>query len=261
MPKAKAAAMKALQVDDSLAEAHASLAFVQLYYEWDWAGAEKSFQRAIELNPNYAPARQWYPHLLMSRGRTSDAISEATRAAEIDPLSLPALMNLGWQYHWLRQYDLAIERLQKVLEIDPNFEQAHWGLGLALEGKKSVKEAAAEFQRATDLSGGNPVYLAALGRAYAIGGKRADALEVRSQLENNRATSRVTGWRRFRPRSATGLKLSSGWRRLMRNAPADSSGLGSTLEWTACTQIRVSPASSAASGCRMHGRPTHRRRG
>jgi TolB-like protein/Tfp pilus assembly protein PilF len=95
MPKAKSAALKALEVDDSLSEAHASLAFVELYYEWDWAGAEKSFRRAIELNPNYAPAYQWYSHLLMSGGRTSDAISAAKRAAEIDPLSLPAVLNVG----------------------------------------------------------------------------------------------------------------------------------------------------------------------
>jgi TolB-like protein len=137
MPKAKAAAAKALEIDNSLAEAHASLAFVQLYYEWDWPGAEKSFERAIELNANYAPAHQWYSHLLMSRGRTNDSISQAKRAAEIDPLSLPAIMNVGWQYDWSRHYDLSIEWLRKVLEIEPNFEQARWALGLAYEGKRN----------------------------------------------------------------------------------------------------------------------------
>jgi TolB-like protein/Tfp pilus assembly protein PilF len=183
MPKAKSAAMRALEIDDSLAEAHASLAFVRLYYDWDWAGAEKAFQRAIELNPNYAPAPQWYSHLLMSRGRTDEALSEAKRAAEIDPLSLPAAMNLGWQYHWARQYDLAVKCLRKALEIDPNFEQGRWGLGLAYEGKGLIEEAATEFQKAVNLSGGNPVYAAALGHAYAIGGKKAEAMRTRAELE------------------------------------------------------------------------------
>jgi TolB-like protein len=183
LPKAKSAAMRALEIDDSLAEAHASLAFVRLYYDWDGSGAEKAFQRAIELNPNYAPARQWYSHLLMASGRTNESITEAKRAAEIDPLSLPAAMNVGWQYQWSRQYDLAVEHLRKALEIDSNFEQGHWGLGLAYEGKRLVEEAASEFQKAINLSGGNPVYAAALGHAYAIGGKKAEAMRTRAELE------------------------------------------------------------------------------
>ena len=152
MPKAKFAATRALEIDDSLAEAHASLAFVRLYYDWDWSGAGKAFHRAIELNPNYAPARQWHSHLLMARGKTNESISEAKRAVEIDPLSLPAAMNVGWQYHWSREYELAVENLRKVLELDANFEQAHWGLGLAYQGKGLVEEAAAEFRKAVDLS-------------------------------------------------------------------------------------------------------------
>jgi len=183
MPKAKSAALKALEVDDSLSEAHASLAFVELYYEWDWAGAEKSFRRAIELNPNYAPAYQWYSHLLMSGGRTSDAISAAKRAAEIDPLSLPAVMNVGWQYHWAREYDSAVEHLRRVLQINPNFEQAHWALGLAYVGQAKMEEAVAELQKAIALSGGNSVYVAGLGDAYASGGNKAEAIRLRSQLE------------------------------------------------------------------------------
>jgi TolB-like protein/Flp pilus assembly protein TadD len=183
MPKAKSAALKALQVDDSLSEAHASLAFVELYYEWNWAGAEKSFRRAIELNPNYAPAYQWYSHLLMSGGRTSDAIVAAKRAAEIDPLSLPAVLNVGWQYHWAREYDSAVEQLRRVLQINPNFEQAHWALGLAYVGQAKMEEAVAELQKAIALSGGNSVYVAGLGDAYALGGNKAEAIRLRSQLE------------------------------------------------------------------------------
>jgi TolB-like protein len=194
MPKAKSAAMKALEIDDSLAEAHASLAFVQLYYEWDWSGAEISFRRAIELNPNYAPAHQWYSHLLMSSRRTNEAISEAERAAEIDPLSLPASLNVGWQYGWSRQYDPSIEWLRKVLEIEPNFEQARWALGLAYEGKGMIKEAATEFQKAVDLSGGNPVYEAALGRVYAIGGNKPDAMRIQDQLEKESKSKYVSAY-------------------------------------------------------------------
>ena len=192
MPKARAAAQKALEIDDSLAEAHASIAFVRLYYDWDRAASENAFQRAIALNPNYAPAHQWYSHLLMSAGRTSEAIASARRAAEIDPLSLPAGMNLGWQYYWSRQYDLAIERHRKVLEIDQNFEQGHWGLGLAYQGKGLSQEAAFEFQKAADLSGSNPVYVAALGQARALGGAKEAALAIRARLEEQSKTRYVS---------------------------------------------------------------------
>ncbi|HKY28324.1 MAG TPA: protein kinase [Pyrinomonadaceae bacterium] len=183
MPKAKAAAMKALDIDDSLAEAHTSLAFVRLYYDWDWAAADRGFQRAIELNPNYAPAHQWYSHLLMTRKKTSESIAKAKRATEIDPLSLPAHMNLGWQYHWARQYDLAVDQLRRALEIDSRFEQAHWGLGLAYEQKGMFEEAVAEFQKAMGLSGGGAVYKAALAHAYAVMGKRVEALTILKELE------------------------------------------------------------------------------
>ena len=186
MPKAKSAAMRALEIDGSLPEAHASLAFVQLYYEWDWTSAEKSFRRAIDLNPKYAPAWQWYSHLLMTAGRTSEAISAAKRAAEIDPLSLPAGMNLGWQYHWARRYDSAVDQLRTVLEINADFEQAHWGLGLAYVGQMKIEEAVAEFQKAIALSGDNSVYVAALGHAYALGGNKDEAVKLRKHLEEQK---------------------------------------------------------------------------
>jgi eukaryotic-like serine/threonine-protein kinase len=191
MPKAKSAAIKALEIDNSLAEAHTSLAFISLYYDWDWSAAERGFHRAIELNPNYAPAHQWYSHLLMARGRTRESIVEAKRAVELDPLSLAANMNLGWQYHWARQYDLAVEQLRKTLEMEPNFEQGRWGLGLAYEGKGLFEEAAKEFQKAVALSGGAAVYLASLGHAYAIGGRKADATRIRDELEERSKLSYV----------------------------------------------------------------------
>lgn len=119
----------------------------------------------------------------MSGGRTSEAISAAKRAVEIDPLSLPAGVNLGWQYHWARQYDSAVEHLRKVLEINPNFEQAHWALGLAYVGQRKMEDAVGEFQKAIALSGGNSVYVAALGHAFALGGNKAEAIRLRKQLE------------------------------------------------------------------------------
>jgi tetratricopeptide (TPR) repeat protein len=183
MPKARAAATTALEIDESLAEAHTSLAFVHLYYDWDWPAAEKQFQRAIELNPNYALAHQWYSHLLMVTGRTNESIERARRATEIDPLSLAANMNVGWQYHWSRQYDLALGFLKNSVELDPSFEQGHWGLGLAYEGNRAFEQAVAEFQKAATLSSGMPVYTASLGHAYAIGGKRIEAIKIRDELE------------------------------------------------------------------------------
>jgi eukaryotic-like serine/threonine-protein kinase len=191
MPKAKSAATNALEIDSSLVEAHTSLAFISLYFDWNWSAAERGFQRAIELNPNYAPAHQWYSHLLMARGRTGESIVEAKRAVELDPLSLAANLNLGWQYHWAKQYDLAVEQLRKTLEIEPNFEQGHWGLGLAYEGKGLFEEAAKEFQKAVDLSGGDAVYLASLGHTYAIGGRKADAMRIRDELEQRSKLSYV----------------------------------------------------------------------
>jgi len=183
-PKAKAAALKAIELDANLAEAHASLGFVHFHYDWDWAAAEKEFQRAIELDPSYAPAHQWYSHLLMARGKTDEAITRAKHAVQIDPLSLAANMNVGWQYHWSRQYDSAITHLQSLAEMDPNFEQGFWGLGLAQEGKGAVEDAIESFKKSSSLSGEKPLYLAALGHAYAVAGKRSDAIRIRDDLES-----------------------------------------------------------------------------
>jgi len=184
MPKARAAATRALEIDDSLADAHTSYAFVRFYYDWDWAAAEKEFQRAIELDPSYAPAHQWYSHLLMARGKTDEAITRAKHAVQIDPLSLAANMNVGWQYHWSRQYDSAITHLQSLAEMDPNFEQGFWGLGLAQEGKGAVEDAIESFKKSSSLSGEKPLYLAALGHAYAVAGKRSGAISIRDDLES-----------------------------------------------------------------------------
>src|SRR5260370_20518289 len=119
-----------MEIDDTLAEAHTSLAFVKTNYEWDWAGAEREFQRAIHLNPNYATARHWHAVALTMRGRFEEAVTEQKRALELDPLSLAIDRDLAWIFYSARKYDQAIEQERKTLELDPNFPTAHGDLRL-----------------------------------------------------------------------------------------------------------------------------------
>jgi len=181
--KAKAAAIKALEMDDGLAEAHNSLASVKATYEWNWSDAEREFKRAIELMPNYPTAHHWYAEYLKQMGRHGEALTEIKRAQELDPRSLIVNTSVAWQYYFMRQYDQAMELYQMTLEIDPNFGPAHWGLGWAYEQKSMFEEAIAEFQKGIDLSGGNPVYLAALGHALAVARKREEAEKVLEELK------------------------------------------------------------------------------
>jgi tetratricopeptide (TPR) repeat protein len=150
MPKAKAAAVKAMELDDTLAEAHASLAHVLHNFDWDFPAAEGEFKRAIELNPNYSIVHHWYAHYLMQMGRTSEALDEAKGAKELDPLSLFINNGLARQYYLARQYDLAIAQCQKGLEIDPDYVPARIQLGLALEQKGMLKDAISQFEQARD---------------------------------------------------------------------------------------------------------------
>ena len=183
MPKAKAAALKALEIDDALAEPHVSLAHVKYYYDRDWATAEREYKRAIELNPNYPTAHQWYAVYLMSAGRFDEALAETRRAQELEPLSLPINMTLGWILLNARQYDQSIEQLRKTLEIDPNFILTHHRLGLVYEQKGMYDEAIAEFRQVRNLSAGKPLGVAPLARAYALSGKRAEAQKTLAELQ------------------------------------------------------------------------------
>ncbi len=124
MPKARAAAVRALELDDRLPEAHCALALVLENYDWDWTTAEKEFRRAIELNPDYATAHQWYAELLMWRGQFDEALRESEAARKLDPLSLIIATDQGALFYFSRQYDRSIEQLQGVLEMDPNFPRA-----------------------------------------------------------------------------------------------------------------------------------------
>jgi tetratricopeptide (TPR) repeat protein len=174
-PRAKAAAIKAVEIDDTLAEAHASLAFIKMAYDWDWLVAEREFKRAIELNPSYAIAHQFYARYLSGVGRHDEAIAEIKRAEELDPLSLPISAGVGQTFLKARQYDQAIEQLRKTQEMDPNFANGHYFLGWAYLRKGMSEQAIAELQKAITLSADSLPAAAALVRAYAKLGKRNEA--------------------------------------------------------------------------------------
>jgi len=188
MPLAIDAARRALSIDDQLAEAHTSLAKIKLSYEWDWPGAESEFKKAIQLNPGYATAHQWYGVYLSEMGRHDESIRERTTAQELDPLSLSITTGLGRALFWARRYDDSIQHLQSAMPKDPNYGDTYWSLGLAYEQKRMYPEAIAAFQKAVDLSKtpdtkeGKPEMLAALGHAYALGGKQSDAKAMIDKL-------------------------------------------------------------------------------
>ncbi|NIM89847.1 MAG: protein kinase [Candidatus Aminicenantes bacterium] len=181
-PKAKEAALKALEIDENLAEAYTSLAFEKYHYEWDWFGAESDFNWAFGLNPSYASAHSWYAAFLTSMGRFEEALTAIRRSQELDPLSLPIGTTIGASHYYAGQYDQAIEQCQKALEIDPNFPWAYTILANANVQKSLFKEAIAELQRAVELSGGSFEYLAILAHAHAVAGERNKALRILNEL-------------------------------------------------------------------------------
>ena len=181
-PKAKAAAVKALQLDDTLAEAQTSLATVRFNYDWDWAGAASGFQRSIALNPSYATAYQRYSLYLMAMGRTNESLVQMTRARELDPLSISMNFSLGWRLYMARKYDQAIEQLQNTLEMDPNFALPRMVLGQAYEQKNAYPQALSELQKAVGISHDSPQMLGALGHAYGASGNRSEAERVLAKL-------------------------------------------------------------------------------
>ena len=181
-PKAKEAAMKALEIDENQAEAHTSLAFIKFRYDWDRVETEREFQTAIRIKPGYAPAHQWYSSYLVAVERFDEAIAEAKRTEELEPLSFVASSHLGWIYYLSGKNDLAIEQCKKILVLDPNSFPARRYLGLAYEAKGMYAEAINEFQTGVKLSG-SPLMLALLGHAYAASGRRAEAQQVLKDLE------------------------------------------------------------------------------
>jgi serine/threonine-protein kinase len=182
LPKAKAAALKALEIDETLAEPYVSLAHTRYYYDRDWAAAEREFKRAIELNPNYSVAHQWYAIYLSAPGRNREALSEIRRAQELDPVSLSINTWLGRILASVGEYDQAVEQLRKTVELDPTFTQAHFQLGRAYEDKRMYPEAISEFEQVLKLSGTRQLGLSALAHAYALTGRRKEAEKHLAEL-------------------------------------------------------------------------------
>jgi len=182
-PKAKEAAMKAIQMDDSLAESHTSLAWVRFRFDWDWAGAEKGFQRAMELNPSYATAHHWYADLLTSLGRHQEAMREIQQARRLDPLSVIINRDVAWHHYFARRYDEAIEQLRKTLEFERNFAPAYTLLGRAYERKGRHAEAVAALERARALSPASAVTLTMLASTYGAAGNTQAARKLLRQVQ------------------------------------------------------------------------------
>ena len=194
-PKAKAAALKALSLDSSLAEAHASLGFAKMNYDWDWVGAERELKRAIAINPNYATARSWYALLLTVKGRFQEAALVGKKAMALGPRSPVVNTDVGLTLYFARRYDEAIAQLTKTLDIDPTFALAYVPLGGAYVQKKRYAEAIAAYEHFTmglayaHLS--HPIPIAALGHVYAVSGRTDDALNYLDLVGEMSATQYV----------------------------------------------------------------------
>jgi TolB-like protein/DNA-binding winged helix-turn-helix (wHTH) protein/Tfp pilus assembly protein PilF len=182
MAQARAAALKALEIDDTVAEAHASLASVSMIYDWNWSVAEKEFRRAIELDPGYATAHHWYAFYCAAQGRTEDALAEIRIAKKLDPLSQIINEDVAHLLYFARRYDEAIEQSRRNLEMDPTYAPAHTTAGFAYLGKQQYSESIAELETAVRLSGGEPGTLAVLGIAYSQAGRATDARKIVQQL-------------------------------------------------------------------------------
>jgi len=203
-PLAKVAATKALEINENLAEAHNSLAYVYERYDWNWKGAEAEFKRALELNPNYATAHFWYGELLVHFGRFEEGIREMKRAVELDPVSLIINASLGWAYTFAGQPDQAIAQLQKTLEMDPNFAYARMLLGFANSAKKNFSVAIDEMKKARELSGDATLMLAFLGDAYAVAGKPEEARGILEELKARSGKEHVSAYWRARVYASLG---------------------------------------------------------
>lgn len=176
--RAKEAATKALQLDDTLGEPHAALAQIKFTHDWDWAGAEAEFKRAIELNPNDTNALHMYSHFLLSMGRIDESYPISTRALQHDPVSPTMQLHLGFHYLTARQYDLAIAQYQKILEKDPSYPDAHNQLAVAYRQKAMPGQSVTEYLQEQTLLGATPEQIAALKEAYARSGMRGFWLTV-----------------------------------------------------------------------------------
>jgi TolB-like protein/DNA-binding winged helix-turn-helix (wHTH) protein/Tfp pilus assembly protein PilF len=181
-PKAKAAAIRALEIDPSLAEAQTSLATAKFNYDWDWAGAAEGFRRAIQLDPSYATAYQRYSLYSIAMGRFDDSLEQIKKARDLEPLSISINASFGWRLYLARDYDRSIAQLRDTLEMDPSYEWAHLTLGQAYEQKGQHDLAVQELQRAVEISHSSPLMVSALAHAYALSGNHSEALKLLAQL-------------------------------------------------------------------------------
>jgi tetratricopeptide (TPR) repeat protein len=181
-PLAKATALKALQLNDSLAEAHASLGMVYFYYEWNWSAADKEFKRAIALDQNYALARSWYALNLGAMGQYEEALDQVRRALELDPLSLEINTVVGRIFYLSRQYDQSIYAYRKVIDLDRHYARAHARLGMTYAAAEVFGDAIREFEESQRLSGSDPYIQGLTGYACAKSGNIAGAHELLGEL-------------------------------------------------------------------------------
>jgi Flp pilus assembly protein TadD len=183
MPKARTAALNALEIDETLAEARAALAFVKWHYEWDWSGAERELRRILTFHPRDALARQWLALLLAEQGRYADAIKEATGAQRLEPSSPSTRANLATVLLFAGRHDRAIEEARRTLMIDPVSARAHFVIGIALEAQRQPTEAIAQFGRGLAAAPHAPGLLGSAGHSYGIAGMKPEAMHVLRQLE------------------------------------------------------------------------------
>jgi tetratricopeptide (TPR) repeat protein len=181
-PSAKAAALKSLQLDELLPEAHASLGMILFFYEWNWPEAERELRRAIDLDPNYAMAHSWYALDLLAMGRSAEALGQAQLAHNLDPLGLIVNTEVGWAYYSNRQYSPAIDAFQNVIDLDQHFARAHTRLGMVYAAEKDFGDAIREFKKAQELSGPDAYVDGLLGYAQALSGNKSAARKLFKDL-------------------------------------------------------------------------------
>jgi len=185
MPKSREHAVRAIELDDTLSEAHTALARVMFYYDWDWAGAEREFQRAIGLNSKYATAHHWYAaSCLAPLGRLNEALDEMTFAQSLDPISSIIARDVAMIHYYRRDFETALEQCDHTIELNPHFAPAYWLLGLIQAHRREFEESLAALQLAVRLSPQTPRMQGALGWAFALSGRRKAALEVLRKLES-----------------------------------------------------------------------------
>ena len=193
-PKTKAAALKALEIDDGLAEAHTSLGFFYLMYEWDFEKARQEFKRALELNPNHANAHDGLSFYFKATGRNDKAIRECLRAQKFDPLSLFAHVSTAWAYYFAGRYDEATDQNRRALELDPRFVFAYWNMGLSLAQQGKFEEAIDALENAVKYSEGGLTFIAHLAYIYALADRQSEARKILKNLETSASEKYVPAY-------------------------------------------------------------------